>query len=483
MEPSFLDLGLGCDWGLLVAPDASLGIDDLGVGHVLSGVSPRNQWSYKLDPCGPSPVDETLQDSIWLDHADVDISKQETFGGLVLQEQTRGRSISHHRKLSSGSWCDEAVPPQSLFVSDHSPDHSFSAPDVSVGKFSIDSSSNSSSIISNSPIDVRFEFGDIYNSQPDDNITDRALLVMDYVDNQGFTSISSQPVQSVRPLLSLGSYESEQIPAAYSPDYVVPDSPILADESFPILKEESVSPFDDLECDEHDTLHDEESVCRLLLALDGSAHLGARFLDCVGSMLSHVSPEEVESVLSRDSSCDNLLAHDTDSFWDDSASLKIDSVAGLLVGSDMSGTDCSGINAMRTSIASPFTVIDASSLATSSSANSFAATGSLANSLSVINSEYQRAQVTSKLTPLPPRSRISTPCHIGEVLSERRVRKKEQNKTAALRYRQKKREEKGHTMTEVEELEQKNSELRNRAEELTKEIGYLRGLLEEITKV
>ena len=476
MEPSFLDLGLGCDWGLLVAPDASLGIDDFGVGQVLSGVSPRNQWSYKSDPCGPSPADETLQDSIWLDYADVAVSKRETFGGLVLQEQARGRSISHHRKLSSGSWCDEAIPPQSLFVSDYSPDHSFSTPDFNIAKFSIDSSSNSSSIISTSPIDVRFEFGDIYNSQLDDNITD-------YVDNQGFTSISSQPVQSIRPLFSLGSYESEQIPATYSPDYVVPDSPILADESFLILKEESVSPFDDLDCDEHDTLHDEESVCRLLLALDGSAHLGARLLDCVGSMLSHVSPEEVESVLSRDSSCDNLLASDTDSFLDDSASLKIDSVAGLLVGSGMSGTDCSGINAMRTSIASPFTVINASSLATSSSANSFAATGSLANSLSVINSEYQRAQVTSKLTPLPPRTLISTPYHIGEVLSERRVRKKEQNKTAALRYRQKKREEKGHTMTEVEELEQKNSELRNRAEELTKEIGYLKGLLEEITKV
>jgi hypothetical protein len=426
-------------------------------------------------------LDETLQDSIWLDHVDDDVSEREPFGGLVLQQENADRSFSQYRKLTAGSWCDETIPPHSLLVSDCSPDRSFSTLDFSVGKFSIDS--NRSSINSTSPIDVRFEFGDIQSSQLGDSIADTALQVVDYVDgSQGFSSISSQPVQSIRPLFSLGSYD-EQIPAACSPDNLVPASPIFL--------EESCSPFDDLECDEHDTLHDQESVCRLLRAIDGSTHSGARFLDSVGTMLSHVSPEEVESVLSRDSSSGNLLALKSDSLARDTSSLAIDS--GFLVGSGVSDSHSSGINAMRTCISSPFAVVNASSLATSSIAtsslmtdsiaNSFTAIDSIANSLSVINSEYRRAQVTNKLTPLLPHALTSGPYHVGEVLSERRVRKKEQNKTAALRYRQKRREEKGHTMSEVEELEQKNAELKNRAEELTKEIGYLRGLLEEITRV
>ena len=477
MEP-FQDLGL-CDWGLLVSPDASLSIDDFGSGQVLPGLSPWNQWSYGSDPCGPSPVDETLQDSIWLDHADIDVSEREPFGGLVLQQEDGDMSFSQYRKLTAGSWCDETILPQSLPVSDYSPDRSFSTVDFSVGKFSIDS--NGSSINSTSPIDVRFEFGDIHSSQLGDSIADTALQVVDYVDgSQGFSSISSQPVQSIRPLFSLGSYESEQIPTAYSPDNLVPASPILV--------EESCSPFDDLECDEHDTLHDQESVCRLLRAIDGSTHSGARFLDCVGAMLSHVSPEEVESVLSRDSSSGNLLALESDSLALDTGSLAFDSTSlaidsGFLAGSGIGDSHSSGINAMRTCVSSTFAVVDANSLATSSIATSSLMTDSVANSLSVINSEYQRAQVTNKLTPLLPHALTSGPYHVGEVLSERRVRKKEQNKTAALRYRQKRREEKGHTMSEVEELEQKNVELKNRAEELTKEIGYLRGLLEEITRV
>jgi hypothetical protein len=65
---------------------------------------------------------------------------------------------------------------------------------------------------------------------------------------------------------------------------------------------------------------------------------------------------------------------------------------------------------------------------------------------------------------------------------ERRLKKKEQNKTAALRYRQKKREEKGVVLTEVEVLEQKNATLKERADELSKEINYLKGLLDEIQK-
>jgi len=65
---------------------------------------------------------------------------------------------------------------------------------------------------------------------------------------------------------------------------------------------------------------------------------------------------------------------------------------------------------------------------------------------------------------------------------DRRILKKEQNKTAALRYRHKKREQKGVVLTEVEQLELRNEELKNHAADLTREINYLKGLMEEICK-
>jgi len=68
------------------------------------------------------------------------------------------------------------------------------------------------------------------------------------------------------------------------------------------------------------------------------------------------------------------------------------------------------------------------------------------------------------------------------VTASRREKKKEQNKSAALRYRQKKRQEKGVVLTEVEKLELRNSELKERLDDLNREIGYLRGLLDEINK-
>jgi len=63
---------------------------------------------------------------------------------------------------------------------------------------------------------------------------------------------------------------------------------------------------------------------------------------------------------------------------------------------------------------------------------------------------------------------------------DRKQRKKQQNKTAAQKYRQKKRGEHGLVMTEYEQLERRNIELRTRVEEMTREVDYLKGLIEEI---
>ena len=67
-----------------------------------------------------------------------------------------------------------------------------------------------------------------------------------------------------------------------------------------------------------------------------------------------------------------------------------------------------------------------------------------------------------------------------EVTSSRRLRKKEQNKSAALRYRLKKRSEQGLVMTEYAMLERRNIELRTRLDAMTKEIAYLKSLIDEL---
>ena len=60
------------------------------------------------------------------------------------------------------------------------------------------------------------------------------------------------------------------------------------------------------------------------------------------------------------------------------------------------------------------------------------------------------------------------------------VRKKEQNKTAALRYRQKKRNEHGSVLSVCDELESRNVELKTKVSEMEREINYLKGLIAEI---
>ncbi|KAK1164969.1 hypothetical protein AOXY_G15417, partial [Acipenser oxyrinchus oxyrinchus] len=65
---------------------------------------------------------------------------------------------------------------------------------------------------------------------------------------------------------------------------------------------------------------------------------------------------------------------------------------------------------------------------------------------------------------------------------DRKFKKKEQNKNAATRYRQKKRAERGLMESECCELESRNWELRERTDSIESEIQCLKELLEEIQK-
>ncbi|XP_006979235.1 cyclic AMP-dependent transcription factor ATF-4 [Peromyscus maniculatus bairdii] len=65
---------------------------------------------------------------------------------------------------------------------------------------------------------------------------------------------------------------------------------------------------------------------------------------------------------------------------------------------------------------------------------------------------------------------------------DKKLKKMEQNKTAATRYRQKKRAEQEALTGECKELEKKNEALKEKADSLAKEIQYLKDLIEEVRK-
>ncbi|XP_034740643.1 cyclic AMP-dependent transcription factor ATF-4 isoform X2 [Etheostoma cragini] len=65
---------------------------------------------------------------------------------------------------------------------------------------------------------------------------------------------------------------------------------------------------------------------------------------------------------------------------------------------------------------------------------------------------------------------------------EKKLKKMEQNKTAATRYRQKKRVEKDLLQVECDELEKRNHELTEKADSISREIQYLKDLMEEVRK-
>lgn len=68
------------------------------------------------------------------------------------------------------------------------------------------------------------------------------------------------------------------------------------------------------------------------------------------------------------------------------------------------------------------------------------------------------------------------------VVEKKKLKKMEQNKTAATRYRQKKRAEQEALLSECTVLEERNQELVEKAESIAKEIQYLKELMEEVKR-
>ncbi|XP_054896846.1 cyclic AMP-dependent transcription factor ATF-4 isoform X2 [Poeciliopsis prolifica] len=89
---------------------------------------------------------------------------------------------------------------------------------------------------------------------------------------------------------------------------------------------------------------------------------------------------------------------------------------------------------------------------------------------------YCKPEPTSPKTP-----KIKSVSGAPKVV-EKKLKKMEQNKTAATRYRQKKRVEQEQLSSELEDLEKRNNELKEKAESISREIQYLKDLVEEVRK-
>lgn len=192
-----------------------------------------------------------------------------------------------------------------------------------------------------------------------------------------------------------------------------------------------------------DVLHDPHRVVDLLQSIDDS---GMSFENLLSSpCLSPVSADEVDSV---------LLEHDTPV------------TDNLFVVSKSELTPPTHVNTISTV---------ESQESQQSSAIFEVVPQSVEHSLDtnvygVLSMEYEGTELTRKVVG---RSRHPGP-------HDKVQKKKDQNKTAALRYRKKKKEEKGVVLSEVEQLELKNGELKEKVDDLNGKISYLRNLIDEI---
>lgn len=214
------------------------------------------------------------------------------------------------------------------------------------------------------------------------------------------------------------------------------------------------------------------SVDHLLDMLASGLDPGPEDLD-LGSMsvvdsdiLASVSAEEVESLLSSEPSSPAVPYFQESSFSEDSFGQgKKPEQSNSLLAQYLLGDF--GTNPSR----------DVSDLESLTSDN-----------LSDDDSDYVPSGYRASKTRSSPYARKNVQSNCKTVLSrdaraqDKKTRKKQQNKDAATRYRQKKREEAELIDQECNVLEDRNNELKDKVEQMTREIGYLKNLLAEVYK-
>ena len=92
---------------------------------------------------------------------------------------------------------------------------------------------------------------------------------------------------------------------------------------------------------------------------------------------------------------------------------------------------------------------------------------------------YTKPEPNASSSPSAKAAKVKSVSGFPKVV-EKKLKKMEQNKTAATRYRQKKRVEHDLLSVECDELEKRNQELEDKAESISREIKYLKDLMEEV---
>jgi hypothetical protein len=367
-----------------------------------------------------SPTVEVQQESIWLEASDDFPVEPQWFSG-VGQKQ---------RHVSSDDDLLKVVSPQEVIDGTHrrhlSGSDVFQMADVDLGITA------SESLLDNfilHPLNVEDESSDITELSFDRESKLNWFSVGENTsaDVDGYSSSSSRRSFQELPLCPLQCQNEVGI---YQK---VPGSPVVPVELV------------DLDCD---SLQDPESVFNILRGLvHSSTDLGAMKNSLTSEqILSPVSPEEVDTILSLDG----------------------------LESSDESAEDSQSV------VTDQFSTVSVEQLQQTISPSS-SMVGAQTASSSTISEDYQQLSLSTKSNSENAcRSLLmARPYAVPEI---RREKKKEQNKNAALRYRQKKRQEKGVVLTEVDQLQLRNDELKAKLDDLNREIGYLRGLIEEINK-
>jgi len=304
----------------------------------------------------------------------------------------------------------------------------------------------SSDVLIHSADDSLLDDVDINNIEPESVLQNSNIGCVAYESDQ--ILVSSFPVKrdvdsSGRRAGDMSSFDSHSSVTRSSVTYTLTES-LQCLNDVDVLQQVPSSPgvsFElvDLDCE---SLRDPESVFRILRGLSAGSGGLAALVEAFTAQpaLSPVSAEEVESILS-----------DGMEFCED--------VADLL----------------------STTVDDSSSVVMDEDAPQHAVSP---YSQSSLQSTHLSSTVDEQLLqrPISPQSSCGSSVYSRAVPAMKRQKKKEQNKTAALRYRRKKREEKGVVLSEVDQLELRNNELKSRVEDLNREISYLRGLINEINQ-
>lgn len=242
-----------------------------------------------------------------------------------------------------------------------------------------------------------------------------------------------------------------------------------AEESAELLStaESEIMPLAIVDLAQNDT---EEGLDLLELLGEGGADDPLSIIVDPANILSHISPEDIEDILSSGPSSpysEESILSEISTYEPSEVELSLSSEDNTLI--EVSVPDSLPVDSDLARLLLSVESNDSNDYSESIASDSY-------SPISTSRAKpYDRKQDKN--------SRSKTGMTKEEKQLDRRLRKKQQNKDAATRYRVKKRAEADMVNGEVDELETRNTELKDTVAQMTGEIQYLKNLLAEVYKV